>query len=190
MYKQCTTEQSASRQRELVEGMLEALTRQHYDEITVSGLCQQLQIPRKSFYRYFSSKEGALHALIDYALLDFESFQTSRKKESTLTEEMERIFAYWMHRKKLLDALEKSNLSGILVQRAIGHSVLENKKDRPHLPAEEQQAMEYFMLFAVTGLMSMVIQWHRDGYPQSVKQMADIASRLVTRPMASDIFSQ
>lgn len=187
MYKQCRTEQSAARQRELLGGLLEAMLQQHYDEITVSSLCLQMQIPRKSFYRYFSSKEGALHALIDHALLDFESFTAELDRGSSLEkEEMERLFTYWLHKKKLLDALAKSNLSGVLVQRAIGHTILETMRDRRFLPVEEQHAQEYITLFVVSGIMSMVIQWHHDGYPQTAKQMAQIALRLLGKPMVSN----
>lgn len=189
MYKQCRTEQSAARQRELLDGLLEAMVQQHYDEITVSSLCEQLQIPRKSFYRYFSSKEGALHALLDHALLDFESFQAENTKESSSVQlEMERLFAYWFHRKKLLDALAKSGLSGVLVNRAIGHCMLETMRSHRFLPPEEQHAQEYITLFTVSGLMSMVIQWHHDGYAQSVRQMAQIAIRLMSKPIAPDIY--
>lgn len=179
MYKQCRTEQSAARQRALMEGLLEAMSQQHYDEITVSSLCEQMQIPRKSFYRYFSSKEGALHALIDHALLDYESFVTNGDKQG-MERDLERLFAYWLHKKKLLDALEKSGLSGVLVNRAVGHSVLESMRERRFLPVEEQYAQQYITLFAVSGLMSMVIQWHHDRYPQKPSQMAQIAIRLVT----------
>lgn len=186
MYKQCRTEQSAARQRELLEGILDALLQQHYDEITVSGLCERMQIPRKSFYRYFSSKEGALHALIDLTLLDFESFTEQHIKDGkdSAQQEMERVFSYWYHQKRLLDALERSGLSGVLVQRAIGHSIFETMRDRRFLPMEEQYAQEYAMLFSVSGLMSMVIRWHQDGYPQTVQQMAQIAIRMMIRPMA------
>lgn len=190
MYKQCRTEQSAARQRELLEGLLDAMIQQHYDEITVSGLCAQMQIPRKSFYRYFSSKEGALHALIDHALLDFESFTAERLRlgEDSVQQEMERVFAYWLHKKKLLDALERSGLSGVLVNRAIGHSIFETMRDRRFLPVEEQHAQEYIMLFLVSGLMSMMVQWHHDGFPQTPKQMAQIAIRLLNQPMAPNLF--
>lgn len=174
-----------------MEGLLEAMNQQHYDEITVSSLCSQMGIPRKSFYRYFSSKEGALHALIDHALLDYESFTIEfRKNDSSVQEEMEGLFAYWVHQKKLLDALQKSGLSGVLVNRTIGHSVLEVMRDRRFLPPEEQQAQEYITLFAVSGLMSMVIQWHHDGYRQSAEQMARIALRLITKPIAPNGFQQ
>ena len=72
----------AKRQRELEYGLLAAMALHQYDEITVSDLCDRMQIPRKSFYRYFSSKEGALHALLDQKLLqNFEIPQHSFDKD-------------------------------------------------------------------------------------------------------------
>lgn len=186
MYKQCRTEQSAARQRLLLEGLLDAMIQQQYEDISVSCLCDRMQIPRKSFYRYFSSKEGALNALIDQALLDFESFsQTGTSSGESAQQELERLFAYWLHKRKLLDALEKSQLSGVLVNRAIGLSLFEGSAGRRFLPAEEQQAQEYLTLFAVSGFLSMVIRWHHDGYPLSVQQMAATSMRLISQPLSS-----
>ena len=53
MYKICQTEQSNRRQRELEQGLLQLMLRRNYEDISVSDLCDHLQIPRKSFYRYF-----------------------------------------------------------------------------------------------------------------------------------------
>lgn len=185
MYKQCRTEQSAARQRQLTEGLLEAMLQQDYEEITVSSLCQRMDIPRKSFYRYFSSKEGALHALIDQVLLDFESFsENGTGKTGTIQEEMERLFAYWLHQRRFLDALARSGLSGTLVYRAISHSVSERIGASRFRNEQEQHARSYITLFAVTGFLSTVLQWHHDGYPQSVKQMSAIAAGMMGSPIA------
>ena len=188
MYKQCRTEQSASRQRLLEEGLLTTMSTQHYDEISVSDLCIQMGIPRKSFYRYFSSKEGALHALLDHTLLDFESFAGPyfTGDQRTVRQDMERVFAYWQHRKPLLDALQRSNLSGVLIQRAIEHALSESAFHRRFLPGEERTAQEYVTMFSVCGMMSMVVQWHHDGYLQSIQQMAQIAVRLLSQPLFPD----
>ncbi len=71
MYKRCITEQSARWQRELEQGLLEIMATRRYEDITIMELCSWLDIPRKAFYRYFSSKEGAIYALIDHTLMDF-----------------------------------------------------------------------------------------------------------------------
>jgi hypothetical protein len=39
------------------------------------------------------------------------------------------------------------------------------------------------ILFCVSGLLSMVLLWHRDGYVQSPEQMARIATRLLDQPL-------
>lgn len=191
MYKQCRTEQSATRQRILEQGLLEAMSQQHYDEISVSDLCDRLEIPRKSFYRYFSSKDGALHALIDHALMDYESFVAPdfSGDRRTVLQDMERVFAYWQHRRKLLDALARSNLSGVLIERAINHAIAEPTLPKRFLPDEERWTQEHITSFAVCGMMSMVVQWHHEGYPQSVQQMAQVAVRLVSQPLFPNVES-
>ena len=71
MYKVCISEQSAQRQRMIEHELLALMEVKSYEEITVSELCDRVGMPRKSFYRYFSSKDGALHALMDHTLLEF-----------------------------------------------------------------------------------------------------------------------
>ena len=80
MYKLCKTEQSAARQRQLEQGLLQIMQTQQYEDISISDLCDRLGIPRKSFYRYFSSKDGALMALIDHTLMEFEQSMPLSKK--------------------------------------------------------------------------------------------------------------
>ena len=188
MYKQCRTEQSAQRQRQLERGLLNAMLKQQYDEISVSDLCDELGIPRKSFYRYFSSKDGALHALIDHTLLDYDSFSVAESvvEKQTAIRFMERMFSYWIQCKPLLDALAKSGLSGELIQRAIEYS-----KQQSNIPlfliTQDKQVQEYGTMFAVCGLMSMLVQWHHDGFSQSVEQMALLAVRLLSQPLFPNV---
>ena len=188
MYKLCKTEQSAQRQRSLEEGLLAAMKTKRYEEITISDLCSQMEIPRKSFYRYFSSKDGALYALIDHTLLDFEQ-QTGILTGNTLgnvSRDLQHFFAFWQERRQLLDALERSGLSGVLVQRAISQAQNEYVPSRS--PAnQEVRAMQYHTItFAICGLMSMVTRWHRSGYSESVTEMAQIATTLLTRPLIGE----
>lgn len=185
MYKQCRTEQSASRQRILEQGLLKEMSQRHYDEISVSDLCARLEIPRKSFYRYFSSKDGALHALIDHALMDFQGFPTPAKgmDEAEGLRDMEMVFSYWRNHSQLLDALERSGLSGVLIERAINHALQEDVIPSRYLPDSERVIQEQVTSFAVCGLMSMVVRWHHEGFVQSVQEMGRISVRLVSQPL-------
>ena len=101
MYKMCKTEQSAQRQRQLEQGLLKAMGTHHFDEISVSDLCEQIGVPRKSFYRYFSGKDGALHALIDHILLEYEGFSVRRLNNAMPISqgELEGFFQFWQKQK-------------------------------------------------------------------------------------------
>ncbi len=178
MYKLCKTEQSANRQRELEQGLLAAMAVSHFDEISVSDLCDRLQIPRKSFYRYFSGKEGALHALIDHTLIQYEmkNIYDSRKAM-----DLEGFFSFWAEQKMLLDALQRSGLSNKLIQRTIDHALLEVLGQKP--PATVMDEQEYTVMFAVSGLMTMVVQWHHTGYLEPIQRMARIARQVMSRPL-------
>lgn len=184
MYKLCKTEQSASRQRQLEIGLMEAMANHHYDEISVSDLCDRMQVPRKSFYRYFSGKDGALHALIDHTLLEYEGVilePVSPKGAAQV--QLENFFLFWKRQKPLLDALERSGLSGVLIERAISLAVNDNGVISHFQSKQEKLEREHATMFAVCGLMSMMLQWHHDGYPSTAKQMALIAVRILTQPL-------
>ena len=185
MYKLCKTEQSANRQRQLEQGLLSAMLTRHYDEISVSDLCAQLNIPRKAFYRYFDGKEGALHALLDHTLMDYESAPVlySEGESRTLAKDMEQFFVFWIDQKPLLDALQRSGLSGVLIERAIAQALGEVAVPGRFLKAEAPGNRQYVTMLGVCGLMSMVLQWHHGGYQESPGNLAMVAIRLLTCPL-------
>nr|MBQ8244325.1 TetR/AcrR family transcriptional regulator [Oscillospiraceae bacterium] len=188
MYKLCKTEQSAQRQRELERGLLAAMGTRQYEEISVSDLCDQLGIPRKSFYRYFSSKDGALHALIDHTLLDYEAFPGTPKpgEKRTYQKDLERFFLFWKEQKPLLDALVRSEISGVLVTRSIHHALSSAGTPTRFLQQEEKVARENATTFGICGLMSIVLSWHQGGYQIPVRQMAESVVQLLTKPLFSE----
>lgn len=186
VYKQCKTEQASKRQRQLEQGLLEAMHHHRFEEISVSDLCESMQVPRKTFYRYFEGKEGALYALIDHALQDYELYVTPRlDQDSSALTYIELVFHYWWVRKDLLDCLEKSGLEGVLVQRAILRANEEVSHPIRFLDQQMIGVHAHRNMFIVCGIMSMVLQWHHDGYSESVEQMALTALKLLTEPLVS-----
>lgn len=186
MYKKCQTEQSASRQRDMEAGILRLLQRRHYEEITVTDLCRELGIPRKAFYRYFSDKDGALLSLIDHAIMDFDSYSSVNGvgEIKDAQQYMEKVLGYWVEHKDLLDALAKSNLSGMLVHRAILYT--QELDVMPYfLTSMDRKLRNYGTMFAVCGLMSIIIQWHSDGFEPDISQLSKVALRLLSEPLFS-----
>ena len=181
MYKLCKTEQSTARQRELEKGLLYLMAKQRYEDITVSSLCDRLNIPRKSFYRYFSSKDGALYALLDHTMLDF-SFASLSGSHGSALEDLEQFFYFWYSRKDLLDVLQRSGLSGILVERATNLAMQERMMPR-NIMTLNADLQSIALSFAVCGIMSMVIQWHHTGFRQTPQEMTRLATALLSKPL-------
>jgi len=182
MYKICKTEQSAARQRQLEQGLLQAMRTQRYEEISISELCDKMGIPRKSFYRYFASKDGALFALVDHTLMEFIQSGSGSVQKGSAIGDLERYFVFWYERRDLLDALERSRLSGMLVERATAHAMQERMMPG-YLLQKSESIQSLALTFAVCGLLSMVIQWHHQGYRESPETMAQLATMMLTKPL-------
>ena len=185
MYKLCKTEQSATRQRKLEQGLLEALKTMRFDEISISDLCDRLQIPRKSFYRYFGSKDGALQALIDHTLMEFEDYsvQYRQGKTRTIHLDMESFFQFWLEKRDLLDALSHSGISAVLVNRAVVFALTDDVLPVRFMPDDCREMQNHVIMFCVCGLMSMALNWHDNGYHQTAAEMARVAVRMISVPL-------
>ena len=184
MYKICHTEESSRRQRELEAGLLEALGKLPYEKITLTELCRQLAIPRKSFYRYFPTKEDCLLALIDHTLMDFSVDFLAHDPAATYST-LEHFFSFWATQSNLLDALERHELSDLLVQRALLLATDEKIFPRNLFLDHSRATREQVAVFVVSGMMTMVAQWHQNRFRHSSQKMADIAAHLLTQPLVS-----
>ena len=184
MYKLCKTEQSAQRQRELEQGLLKMMLQCPYEDISVSDLCDQLEIPRKSFYRYFSSKDGALYALLDHTMMEFfdSGVSIAGLVPNTQMGDLDRYFVFWSGHGDLLDALKRNGLSGLLVERAASLALRERLIPE-FLLNMGPQAQQIAMSFSVCGLLSMVIQWHDQGFRTPAAEMTKIALSMLTKPL-------
>ena len=187
MYKLCKTEQSARRQRQLEQGLLEMMKHHRFEEISVSDLCDRMQLPRKSFYRYFSSKDGALFALLDHTLLEFyETGSLEGLRGGTPVGDLERLFAFWKSHRDLIDAMQRSNLAGMLVERSV--ELAKREQLMPgYVKSWEDTLQDVAMNFAVCGLLSMVLQWHKEDYRIPVEKMAQAAVTMLSRPLIPNL---
>lgn len=180
MYKICKSEQSASRQRELELGLVEVMLTRNYDNISVSDLCDHMQIPRKSFYRYFSNKDGAFLALLDHTL---ERCNNYIDPCTGPTDGFQAYFEFWLEQKPLLDALDKSELSSKLVAQTYEFAMKDRgfvRRLMSRFPGAEEHIV---VMFLSTGLISTVLHWHKTGFKQSPSQLASTIDRVFSSPL-------
>ena len=181
MYKLCKSEQSALRQRQMEQQLLKMMETVRFEDITVSDLCIQAGLTRKAFYRYFSGKEGALYALVDHALWEMESLPFTEQGDlSANREKMTLFFRFWKEQKPLLDALEYSDINGVLVKRMLQYCTSDVSFMRRFLAYADKDEQEYAITYGISGIIAMILRWHRSDFRQSPEQMADMVIKLMT----------
>ncbi len=158
MYKVCKTEKSMERQKLFQTTLLAMMNKQKYQDITVTSLCKEMEIPRKAFYRYYDALEDVLYAIIDEVLT--EAFLYLEIKT-----DMVGFFSYWKRKKSLLDVLEKSGLSSLLVNRI--YERLNEKVAKKSLSDEDLRYSGY-----VAAIMTMLLTWHHSGMKQTPEEMS------------------
>lgn len=185
MYKQCTTEEAASRQRQIEACLLENLRHKPFEQISVADLCKQLGISRGIFYRYFDDKYGCLIALIDHTLTDFVEYEP--EIDASLEKypvEILRFLMFWREQAPLLEALRANHIGSVLTERAVTHIFREEPDTLHWYGAEQDDFGVDTMLFAMSGAVAILMRWHASGYNRSLAQMAELCVRVTTKPLA------
>ena len=166
------------RQRWIENGLLELMQECRFEDITVTDLCRHLDLSRRSFYRYFHDMEDVLDCLMDH------TFQDMAITNSGLTvAELEKYYEFWLRNKPLLSALAYSGMHSMITQYALKYADEEMLKS--HLSVDDlgMDLSREMNLFVISGLSSLMISWHTEGFQKTPRQMAQIAYRMLSEPL-------
>lgn len=179
MYTLCITEKTAQQQKIFEQIFLQMLMENNYDDITVSDLCRQAGLSRKIFYRLFERKADVLYSMIDRALMESDSYTPD---ESVGPGELHRFFAYWQYKKDLLDVLLKHQNSSMLTDRAIRFAMRESGSPVRQFGADAEKGSYQAVVFYLSGIFSLLLVWHAQGFQQSIDEMSGVLMDLLTKP--------
>ena len=106
------TSSEEERQREIEMALFSMMEKKNYVDITITEICLSLNMPRKTFYRYFDSKDDALYALIEHTMFEYSGFheRIDSSTERTLKKEIHGFFDFWIERKHFLDVFNRNFL--------------------------------------------------------------------------------
>lgn len=164
MYKICKTEKSMERHKLFQTTLLAMMKKQKYQDITVTSLCKEMQVPRKTFYRYYDTLGDVLSVVIDDVLRD--AFLYWEVKP-----DMNGFFTYWKNQKELLDILHKNQIMYLLIERM--YKRMEEEQISSDITyAEIQQAGH------VGALLHMLLRWYDTGMKQTPEEMRQITKEM------------
>lgn len=179
MYTMCITEKTAQQQRMFEQVFLQMLLESDYDTITISDLCRRAGLSRKIFYRLYEKKADVLYSMIDRALMESDYYIPD---ETVGPGELHRFFAFWQYKKDLLDALLKHQNSCLLTDRAIRFAMREEGCPVRTFGTNEYKSRYETIVFYLSGIFSLLLVWHAQGYSHSIDEMSALMMNLLTTP--------
>lgn len=118
-----------------------------------------------------------LDSLLEHTFQDFAAPNTKVSPG-----EMVRNFDFWLQHRKLLDALANSDLMDKLYFYTMRYTDPESVEKLLH-QSELKVIAKDIHLFIASGLVSLVIAWHAEGFCRSPQEMASVAHKILTMPL-------
>jgi AcrR family transcriptional regulator len=183
MATQCHTEYAVQKKALLEKSLLILMLRQPYKEISVTDICREADIPRRTFYHYFESKDDVLDVMIENLMQQcfLDSVCGLRVSPAHMKENFVRIFRFWDGDNRVkLDALIQNGLESRLMTWSLNFiqaekiGILSNSSLDPKL-------VEIGLMVGVTDYFSLLYYWSRDGYRETPEQMAEYAIWVLPR---------
>ena len=175
---QCYTEYATKKKALPKKCLLELMLQQAYKDISVTDICREADIPRRTFYHYFESKDDVLDSMIEELLQ--QCFLNTTYGLHIGSEQMKanfaRVFRFWEGNNRIkLDALIRNGLES----RLITGSAQFIRAERTGLLRKsglDPKQVEIGLMVGITDFFTLLFYWSREGYRETPEQMAEYAA--------------
>lgn len=182
--------QAALQRRELLEkALLTLMQRKGYAQTTVTDLCREAGIPRRTFYHYFDCKEDVLHAVVEHMLIEcnLEVMLDINSGLEALQKSLIRNFQYWMGPARWkMDLMLDNGLSGDMTRCAL-HWLETHHMSVLRRPGMTSKETEIAAMVGISGFFTLLIYWRKNDYRETPEEMADFASWILAKPLFSPL---
>lgn len=91
----------------------------------------------------------------------------------------------WRQHSDLLEALNANHFSSLLLNWAVDHIFYEEWDTLRWYGADQSECCEETILFAMSGVVALLMKWHTSGYQKTIAKMVEGWVRLMTKTLAS-----
>ncbi len=168
MYVKQTNYKAIQSQNAILEAFIKLLYRKPINEITISKLCLEAEVGRKTFYRNFETKEDVLVFYIDKIYAEFENDLQNANGDV--------LFVYLSFIKKhssIMGLLEKNNILHLL-------STKFNVQYQKYLPMLNSKVKQlYKSSYVIASFNAIISEWAKRGFQESLENIIKIISNII-----------
>ena len=169
----------------LRESLMELMKTRPISAISIKEICAKADISRSSFYNYYTDQYDLLQkteeetlAFINNNLNKYAFYKNEKQGALRMVEE---ILQYVVDNNKSIYVLFSEN-GNINFQKTLFSSMYEKnimKSLTDKLP--DEQTKQYYFLFIVTGTISLIYHWIKNGMDKSIPELAKLIINITSQ---------
>ena len=177
---------SYRRQKQIEDCLYNNLLQRPYTSVSVSDLCHQMEISRKSFYNYFPDKDSCFRSIISRKLRQCSlSIATSSQEGGSPDDVIATFLKFWMQERNFLDIIVRNDLLTMYFQQCVHFIRNEDKAILEYLNTPQLQTDEYVLACFVNINITMIILWYKSGFETPLEDMVRKYKRMAYAPLMS-----
>lgn len=178
---------ASRRQKQIEDCLYENLLRRPYTSVSISDLCHQLDISRKSFYNYYPDKDSCFRSFISRKVRQCVLSITEGRDRRNTSEDYITVFLnFWKQERLFLDVLTRNNLLIFLLDQCICFLRDEDPSVLEHLNTPKLPTDEFVLANYVSTQILMVVQWYKGNFEIPVEEMVIKYKRLIYEPLLNN----
>ena len=150
----------------LEEALFDLLaTKKSLQNISIAELSEHAQIARRTFYRYYHSKEEVLTNYLD-RLIQYYIIELQTAKLTNFEDLVNLFFQYWSQYTEPLKILQDANLLVLILQRSYDRlpTAYTTVIAPWHITNSDQRQINYDIRFITGGLYNIFDEWLKGDY--------------------------
>lgn len=172
------------RQKQIEDCLYDNLLQRPYQSVSVSDLCLQLSISRKSFYNYFPDKDSCFRSIVSRTLHSCILYLTSDVAEHAPQEDIIAAYlSFWREQKDLLDIITRNNLTNLTMDQCIHFLQVENQILLPFLNTPQLNTDNFVLACFVSTQITLILQWYFQDFKTPLADMIHTYKRLIYQPL-------
>mgnify|MGYP002509600886 CR=1 FL=1 len=156
----------------LKDSLLELLETESIHKISIRTLCENADINRSTFYKYYGSQYDLLKEMEDDLLTKIE--ENLSGEETTTLRRMEQVLIYAKSNMKLCKLLLNSNVDADFPKRLLNHPAIIAKMEHMISSAGDPVSISYLYDCVLYGGYQMIKRWVNEDCQIAPKHMAHI----------------
>lgn len=166
-------------QRWMIDALLLLMDSKNYNDITILQITDKAKLGRRTFYRYFKSKDDVLRLYCEIILQEFGKKIMGKDEISLYTVTLS-YFEFWTDYTDFLHLLKKAHMLSFLEERLeslVSNLVVRMGHVPPDLPYD--QSVLYEFIFKIAGYWRVTIEWSSHFPRESPEEMAEIVANIL-----------